>query len=150
MTAKTAVENFVAQRTLAVVGASRDGKKFGNVAFKALRDKGYRVFPVNPSAEMVEGEPCYPNLLSLPERVDNVLVVVPPAETERVVREAAAAGIRRVWLQQGAASEAAIRFCEAHDMEVVHDECILMFAQPVASFHKWHRWVWKALGKLPR
>lgn len=119
MIIKTAVENFVAQRTLAVVGASRDGKKFGNMAFKALRDKGYRVFPVNPGAQMIEGEHCYPNLLSLPERVDNVLVVVPPAETERVVREAAAAGVRRVWLQQGAASEAAIRFCEAHDMEVV-------------------------------
>jgi len=150
MTTKARIEDFIAQRTLAVVGVSRGGKKFGNLAFKALKAKGYRVFPINPNAESIEGERCYPNLKSLPEPVDGVLVVVPPAETERVVREAAAAGIRRVWMQQGAESEAAIRFCEANGLSVVHDECILMFAQPVVSVHRLHRWVWGLLGKLPR
>jgi len=75
---------------------------------------------------------------------------VPPAETEQVVQEAAAAGIRRVWMQQGAESEAAIRFCEEHGMSVVHGECILMFAQPVDSVHRLHRWIWRLLGKLPQ
>lgn len=145
----TPITDFIAQRNLAIVGVSRGGKKFGNMAFKTLKQKGYRVFPINPNAETIEGEHCYPSLLALPEPVENVLVVVPPAETERVVREAAAAGIRRVWLQQGAASEAAIRFCDEHGMSVIHDECILMFAQPVVSFHRFHRWVWKVLGKLP-
>jgi hypothetical protein len=150
MTTKAAVEDFVAQRNLAVVGISRGGKKFGNLAFKALKSKGYRVFPINPKVENIEGERCYPSLESLPEPVGGVLIVVPPAETEKVVREAAASGIRRVWMQQGAESEAAIRFCEENGISAVHGECILMFAQPVVSFHRFHRWIWGVLGKLPR
>ncbi|MCL4709481.1 CoA-binding protein [bacterium] len=149
MTTKTAVEDFVAQRTLALVGVSRRGKKFGNMALQALKAKGYRVFPVHPHADQIEGEPCFPSLSALPEPVEGVLIVVPPEETDKVVREAAAAGIRRVWMQQGAESQAAIRFCEEHGIRVVQGECILMFAQPVVSFHRFHRWVWKALGKLP-
>lgn len=149
MTTKTAVEDFVAQQTLALVGVSRRGKKFGNMALQALKAKGYRVFPVHPQADQIEGEPCYSSLRALPEPVAGVLIVVPPEETEKVVREAAAAGIRRVWMQQGAESRSAIRFCEQHGISVVHGECILMFAQPVVSFHRFHRWVWKALGKLP-
>lgn len=149
MTTKALVADFVAQRTLAVVGVSRSGKKFGNAALKALKTNGYRVFPIHPQADQIEGESCYSSLGALPEKVEAVLIVVPPHETEKVVREAAAAGIRRVWMQQGAESEAAIRFCEEHGMSVVHGECILMFAQPVVSVHRMHRWVNKVLGKLP-
>jgi predicted CoA-binding protein len=150
MATKVAVADFVAQRNLAVVGVSRGGIKFGNMAFKALKEKGYRVFPVNPRAEEIGGERCYPNLRALPETVGGVLVVVPPKETEQVVRDAAAAGISRVWLQQGAESKAAIRFCEESGIQVIHGECILMFAQPVVSFHRWHQRLWKMLGKLPK
>jgi predicted CoA-binding protein len=150
MASQIAVEDFVGQHKLAVVGVSRGDKKFGNMAFKALKDRGYQVFPINPHAEKIAGEHCYPNLRSLPEPVDGVLIVVPPKETEQVVREAADAGIRRVWMQQGAESAAAIRFCEENGISVVHGECILMFAQPVVSFHRFHRWIWKVLGKLPK
>jgi predicted CoA-binding protein len=150
MTSKALVTDFVSQRKLAVVGVSRQGKKFGNMAFRELKAKGYRLLPVHPQAETIEGERCYPNLAALPEPVDGVLVVVPPAETEKVVREAAAAGIRRIWMQQGAESPAAIKFCQENGLDAVHGECILMFAEPAAWFHRAHRWVWKLLGKLPK
>lgn len=145
---KTAVADFLDQRTLAVVGVSRSGQKFGNRAAAELRRKGYRVIPVHPEAESIEGERCYPSLRNLPERVGGVLVVVPPPQTEKVVREAADAGIRRVWLQQGAESDAAIEYCREHGMSVVHGMCILMFAQPTGA-HKLHGWLWKLLGKMP-
>lgn len=150
MTSKAAVADFVGQRKLAVVGVSRKGRKFGNLAFKELRSKGYQVFPVHPQAETIEGARCYPSLGSLPEPVDGVLIIVPPAQTEQVVREAAAAGIRRVWMQQGAESPAAIRFCQESGIQEVHGECILMFTEPLAWWHRAHRWGWKLLGKLPR
>jgi len=150
MTSRAVVDDFVSQRKLAVVGVSRKKMKFGNMAFKELRRKGYKLFPVHPHAETIEGERCYPSLAALPEPVDGVLVVVPPAQAEQVVRDAAAAGIRRVWLQQGAGSAAAIRFCEENGISAVHGECILMFAEPAAFYHRAHRWVWKLLGKLPR
>jgi predicted CoA-binding protein len=150
MSSRAMVTDFVAQRKLAVVGVSRQGRKFGNTAFRELKAKGYKLVPVHPQAETIEGERCYPNLASLPEPVDGVLVVVPPAETEKVVREAAAAGIKRVWMQQGAESPAAIKFCQENGLNAVHGECILMFIEPAAWFHRAHRWVWKLLGKLPK
>jgi len=150
MTPKSAVVDFVAQRKLALVGISRGGKKFGNFAYKSLREKGYQVFPVNPHAENIAGERCFPNLRALPEAVGGVLISVPPSQTEQVVRDAAAAGIRRIWLQQGSESQEAIRFCAENGLTVVHGECILMFAEPVVSFHRWHRWLWNVLGRLPK
>jgi uncharacterized protein len=149
MISKAAVNEFAAQRTLAVVGVSRQGKKFGNYALRELAGRGYRVFPVHPQAETLEGERCYRSLRQLPEPVGGVLISVPPGETEQVVRDAAAAGIRRVWMQQGAASPEAIRFCQEHGIQEVHGECILMFASPVKSVHNLHRWLWRLLGKLP-
>jgi predicted CoA-binding protein len=150
MTSKAAVADFVSQRKLAVVGVSRKKMKFGNLAFRELKRKGYKLFPVHPHAEQLEGERCSASLAALPEPVEGVLVIVPPAQAEQVVREAAAAGIRRVWLQQGAGSPAAIRCCEENRISVVHGECILMFAEPAAWYHRAHRWVWGLLGKLPR
>jgi predicted CoA-binding protein len=148
MTTKAAVNDFLNQRTLAVVGVSRSGKKFGNAATRELRKKGYRMIPVHPEAETIDGERCYPSLSQLPEQVGGVLVVVPPEQTEQVVREAADAGIRHVWMQQGAESKSAIDFCREHGMTVVHGECILMFAEPTGA-HKLHHWFWRVLGKLP-
>ncbi len=150
MVSKAAVDDFVGQRKLAVVGVSRQGKKFGNFAFRELRSKGYELFPVHPQAETIEGARCYSSLSSLPGPVEGVLIVVPPAQTEQVVRDAAAAGIRRVWMQQGADSPAAIKFCQESGIQEVHGECILMFTEPLAWFHRAHRWVWKLLGKLPK
>jgi predicted CoA-binding protein len=149
MTSKAAVEDFLGQRTLAGVGASRDEKKFGNKVYKGLMRKGYQTFPVNPNAEEIDGQPCYPDLRALPEAVDGVVFVVPPAQTEKMVRELAELGIARVWMQQGSESAAAIRYCQENDISVVADECILMFAEPAEFYHRAHRWVWGVLRKLP-
>lgn len=150
MTSRASVEDFLAQRTLALVGASRDPQAFSNNALRELTQKGYRMIPVNPNAETIMGEPCYRSLRDLPEPVGGALIMVPPAQAEAVVRDAAAAGIRRVWMQQGAESEGAIKFCQENGISEVHGECILMFAQPQAFGHKAHRWVWGVLGKLPK
>ena len=147
---KAAVENFVGQHKLAVVGVSRDTKKFGNAAYKALKEKGYQVYPINRNVETIEGDRCYADLSALPEKMDGVVIVVPPAETEKVVREADAAGIKNVWMQQGAESGEAIRYCQEHGLNEVHGECIMMFAPPVTSVHRWHRGAWKLFGKLPK
>lgn len=146
---RTEVDEFLRQRTLAVVGVSRSGKKFGNVIYRSLREKGYTVIPVHPAAETLEGDRCAPNLRHLPQAVDGVVLVVPPAETERIVREAHEAGIRRVWMQQGAGSPSAVQFCREHGMSVISGECLLMFAEPAEWVHRAHRWVWKHLDKLP-
>jgi len=150
MTSKSTVDDFLAQRTLAVVGVSRDPKAFANGAYKELKAKGYRLLPVNPHMETFDGERCYPSLKALPEPAGGALILVAPAQAERAVQVAAAAGIKRVWMQQGAESAAAIKFCQENGISEVHGECILMHAPNTASFHKMHRWVWGVLGKLPK
>ncbi len=150
MVSRSAVSDFVVQRKLAVVGVSRSGKKFGNSAYRELKAKGYQLFPIHPDAETIEGDKCFRALSALPEPVDGLLIVVPPAQTEKVVEEAAAAGIERVWMQQGAESPVAIRFCEEHGISTVYGECILMYAEPVSFFHRTHRWLRGLFGTLPK
>lgn len=149
MNSKIIVENFLAQKKVAVVGVSRKKTKFGNAIYKELKQKNYQVYPINPNMEAFDGDTCYPDLLSLPEKVDAVVINVPPVQTEKVVREAKEAGINKVWLQQGSQSEDAIKFCKENGINCVSNECILMFAQPSAFIHRAHKWVWGVLGKLP-
>lgn len=149
-TSRTAVEGFVGERALAIVGASRSGKKFGNIVLKELGGKGYAVFPVHPEAAEIDGHRAYRSLAALPQKVGGVVVAVPPKQAEQVVRDAHAAGIRRVWLQQGAESPEAIRYCRDHELALVHGECILMFTDPSEWIHRAHRWVLKVTRQLPR
>jgi predicted CoA-binding protein len=144
------IQGFVAEKTLAVAGLSRDEKSFSAAVSKELKTKGYTLYPVNPNADSIRGEKCYPSLAALPVKVGGVLVFTPPAHTEKVVREAVAAGIRRIWIQQGAASPEALRFCADNKLPAVSKQCILMYVEPVTSIHAFHRWVKKLFGGLPR
>ncbi len=149
MNTKQDIEGFLAEKTLAVAGASRDPRSFSAAAMRELTAKGYTVIPVNPNAESIEGQTCYPSLAKLPRKVGGVIVFTPPAQTEKVVREAVAAGIRRIWIQQGAQSEEALAFCRDKDLPAVSRQCILMYAEPVASIHGFHRWVKRLFGGMP-
>jgi len=151
MASKHQIDEFLAQKTLAIAGVSRSGKKFGNTILKDLTTLGYRLLPLHPEAVEVGGHRAYPSFAALPEPVGGVIVVVPPAQAESVVKAAAAHGIRRVWLQQGAASPEAIRFCEDNGISVVHGECVLMYLKPSTSWiHSAHRWVWELVGRAPK
>ena len=150
MTTKAEVKEFYASQPIAVVGVSRDTKKFGNSAYKSLKAQGYKVIPVNPNTDNIEGDKSFPDLKSIPDKVGGVLVIVPPKKSEQVVREAHEAGINRVWLQQGAESPDAIKYCEDNGMTVVHNECIMMYADHSAWFHRAHGFVWGLMGKTPK
>jgi len=147
MTSQRSVDAFLDQPALAVVGVSRLKKKFGNIACRELRAKGYRLYIVHPSGAPVDGVSSYSSLSQLPERVNAVLIVVPPAQALEVVREAAAAGIHHVWLQQGAESPEVLDACRQLGLDVVSGECILMFAKP-AGVHKLHYWINRITGGL--
>ena len=148
MTTRASVEQFLAQRHLGLVGASRTGKRFGNTVLRELTRKGYRVSVVHPEASEIDGVRCCSSVAELPDDVGGLVLVVPPEQTEKVVREAAAAGVRNIWMQQGSESPAAVKLCRDHGINEVHGECLLMFAQPT-GIHRFHRWLWGLVGKLP-
>src|ERR1051325_2666895 len=141
MSSKAVIDSFLAQPTLALIGMSRSGKKFGNFAYRALASKGYQIYPIHPNAAIIGGVRCYRDFAALPEHVENLLVVVPPAHAVTAVCSAAAAGMRRVWLQQGSESPEVLNVCRDVGLDVISGECILMFARPT-GYHKAHRWLW--------
>jgi predicted CoA-binding protein len=110
----------------AVVGASRDPKKYGHQVYRDLRNAGYRVYCVNPNADEVLGDKCYPSLKVLPVKPDVVDVVVPPKITEQLVKTCKKLGITKVWMQPGSESETAIKFCEENSIDVVHGVCVMV------------------------
>lgn len=93
--------DFFASPVWAVVGANDDPERFGSKVYRHLKNAGYAVLAVNPKFNTVDGDPCYPDLKSLPQRPDAINLVVSPAIGERYVREAAELGIRRIWFQPG-------------------------------------------------
>lgn len=140
MTTTHAVQRFLAAPAIAVVGISRNRHKFGNAACRTLRDKGYRIYQIHRRATMIDGHECFARLADVPEKIESVLIVVPHEEALDVIREAAAAGARHVWLQQGAESEAAVDLAASLGLDVVAGECVLMFANP-SGIHRLHRGV---------
>ncbi|MCF7809150.1 MAG: CoA-binding protein [Candidatus Marinimicrobia bacterium] len=149
MTAQALIKAFLEPRKLAIAGMSRSGKKFGNIIFKTLTDKGYEMLPVHPENLEFLGAKSYGSIADLPVGVENLVLVIPPAATEEMVRLIPGSGIKRVWMQQGAESDTAIQYCEDHGIDVVHHACVLMHAEP-KGIHKFHRWLGGVFGKLPR
>ena len=140
MTTPERIAAFVAEPAVAVVGVSRTGKGFGWLACRELRAKGYRVYPIHPQVESIGDVRCYRRIESVPERINAVLVVVPPENSLDVVRDAAAAGVRYVWLQQGAESPQVITLCHELRLEAIAGACVLMYTKP-GGLHRAHRWL---------
>jgi len=121
------VKEFLDKKNkIALVGVSTNPEKWGYKLFKLLKSEGYRVFPVNPKYEKIEGEKCHPSLSSLPEKPDVVITLVKPEVTEKIVEECSKLGIRRVWMQPGSESEKAIDFCKEKGIEVVFNACFVV------------------------
>jgi len=92
---------MLSKKIWAVIGANNNRSKYGNIIFRKLVSKGYKVYPVNPLCEEVEGNKCYKNLSSLPEIPEVVNMVVSPEKGIEFIEEAWSLGIKNIWLQPG-------------------------------------------------
>ncbi len=152
-TLQTKVDDFLAQKRIAVAGVSRTNKsEAANSIYRKLRDEGYEVFAVNPRAENVEGDVCYASLKDVPGEIDGVVISVPPKATEELVHECAEVGIKRVWMHRsfagGSVSQEAVDFCNENDISVIAGACPMMYCSPDFA-HKCMHWVMGVFGKLP-
>lgn len=143
-----AIEEFIRCQRIAVAGASRSGKKFGNIAAKELQKRGFQVVLIHPEAKEIDGQPCYPSLTAARDQVDAVLISVPAAHAAALMREAAGIGLRNVWLQQGAETPELLALGQELHLNLVSKKCVLMYAPPVRSYHGWHRGFTKLVGQL--
>lgn len=143
-----AISDFVAARQVAVVGVSRNKRKFGNAIYKTLQSRGYQVYPVHHELEQFEGARCYRRLAELPDEVDSVVVCTQPQHALDIATEAKENGIRRLWFQQGADFSEAVTSARESGLDTVSGKCILMYATPVTGIHAVHRFFAKLFGKL--
>ncbi len=125
MDLKTIKEFLKINNVFAIVGVSSNPEKWGYRVYKDLKEKGYKVYPINPKLEKINGDKCYPNLHQLPERPDVVVTVVPPKITEKIIEEAAELGIKKIWMQPGSENEKIIKKGEKTGLTLVHGTCIL-------------------------
>lgn len=150
MTTKQKIEEFLNQKSIGIVGISKDERKFGNNVYKAMKTAGFNVHAVHPEIQSVAGEKCYPDFNSLPEKPGGVWIAVAPKNALAVLQNVSDAGIKNVWLQRQSESEEAIDFCIKNGINVISKECILMHAEPVKSIHRFHRGINKLFGMYPR
>ena len=136
-------KEFLAQKRIAVAGVSSAREEAANYIYKTLRERGYTVYAVNPHITVFEGDPCYPDVFSLPGKPDGLVVVTRPAVAEELVRQCAMAGVPRVWLHSAlgtrprfmkkvaasitSVSPEAVRLCQENDISVIPGSCPMQF-----------------------
>ena len=150
-----AADAFLANRRVAVTGVSREPKGHGaNIVYGRLRDRGYEVFAVNPNAERVEGDPCYPDLRSIPGGVDAVVIGTRPERAEGTMRECVELGIGHVWMHRGpgpgSVSPEAAAYGREHGVAVIDGGCPCMFGPTADVGHRAIRFVLTLTGGVPR
>jgi predicted CoA-binding protein len=143
------INDFLDSQPIALVGVSRNPKKFGYSAFKELKEKGMKLIPVNPGADQIMGEKVYPNVKSLPSEVNGIIVFTKKDKTASVVREAKEKGINQIWIQQMADSKEALDELAGSGINYITGECILMHYKP-HSIHKFHGKLKKFFGRFPK
>jgi len=143
------INQFLENQPIAMVGVSRNPKKFGYAAFKELKEKGMKIIPVNPAADEIMGEKSYRNVGALPEDVKGIIVMTKKNQTASVVKEALAKGIKEIWIQQMADSKEALSELKGSDINYITGQCILMHYKP-HSIHKFHGNLKKFFGMFPK
>jgi uncharacterized protein len=106
-------------KTVAVIGASSDRRKFGNRAFRAYREEGYNVIPINPNEASVEGVSTYPTVMDVPEKIDMATVYVPPEIGITLLEGLERKQIAEIWINPGAESNELIAEARRRKLNVI-------------------------------
>ena len=153
----TLVQDFLAQEKIAVVGVSDQRETGCNLAYRKFKETGYAVSAVNPRLTSFEGDPCYPDLKSIPEKPDAVFILTNPKVTEEVVQQCVDLGIQRVWMHcmmgtkpglaasMTSVSQDAVSMCRENGITVIPGSCPNQFLKPDVG-HAIMRVMFRTLG----
>jgi uncharacterized protein len=143
------INDFIESQPIALVGVSRNPKKFGYTAFKELKEKGMNIVPVNPAADEILGVKSYSNVTMLPSDIQSIIIMTKKDKTASVVRDAKEKGIKQIWIQQMAESKEALAELSDSNINFITGECILMHYKP-HSIHKFHGNLKKFFRTFPK
>ena len=153
------VQDFLAQKKIAVVGVSDKRETGCNLGYRKFKAAGYTVFGVNPRLSSFEGDPCYPDLLSIPDKPDAVFILASPKVSEQIVQQCVDLGIKHVWMhclmgtKPGAGagttsvSQDAVQICRENGIAVIPGSCPNQFLKPDFG-HAMMRTIFRVLGYL--
>jgi uncharacterized protein len=151
------VQDFLAQKKIAVVGVSDKRETGCNAAYKRFKENGYQVYAVNPRITTFDGAQCYPDLKSIPEKPDAVFTLTSPKVTEQIVQQCVDLGIKHVWMHclmgtkpglaagMTSVSQDAVQICRQNGITVIPGACPNQFLKP-DGFHAFARVMWRTLG----
>ena len=136
------VKDFLAQKRIAVVGVSDTRDTGCNLGYRKFKAQGYQVSAVNPHMAAFDGDPCYPDLRSIPEKPDAVFILANPKVTEQIVQQCVDLGIKHVWMHcvlgtkpglgadMSSVSQQAVQMCREHGISVIPGACPNQFLKP--------------------
>ena len=150
MTSLTSIQSFLEPKKLAIAGVSRNPKKFGRAVYEHLKGGGFELYPVNPNLQELDGKECYKSIKDLPGEVDRIYIVTPPGETVESVKLSLDKGMRNIWIQQGSDTSEALELLKDKDINLIHNKCIFMYAEPVKGPHAFHRLLNRIFGIYPK
>jgi len=151
------VGDFLAQKKVAVVGVSDKRDTGCNLAYNKFKENGYQVYPVNPRISEFEGDPCYPDLKSIPEKPDAVFILASPKVTDQIIQQCVELGIKHVWMHcmmgtkpglvqsMTSVSQDAVRICRENGIQVIPGSCPNQFLKPDFG-HAMMRGMWSLFG----
>lgn len=148
MTSYQSIQEFLAQKKIAVAGVSHKKSKFGNALYNELKKKGYDVYAVNPKLEEYDEKKCYNSISALPDDITALVINTKTAITKELLKQAKEKGIKHIWLQQGSANKDLLANLPNGDTNVICKQCLLMFANP-SGIHGFHGWLKKTFGNYP-
>ncbi|HEX5836180.1 MAG TPA: CoA-binding protein [Anaerolineales bacterium] len=117
-------EILLSAKTIASVGLSSNQGKESFWIASYLKEQGYRLIPVNPTADEILGEKAYPDLQSVPEKIDVVQIFRKPEDVPPVVEDAIQVGAKVIWMQEGIVNYEAAQKAEEAGLQVVMDACM--------------------------
>ena len=148
------IQDFLAQKRIAMIGVSRNPKDFSAVLFEELRKRGYEMIPVNPNASEVLGQHCFARIQDVQPPIETALLMTASKVTDSVVSDCAQAGVRRIWMYRaggkGAVSPAGVAFCKEHAIDVIPGQCPFMFLPGAGGIHAFHGFIRKITGRYPK
>lgn len=145
MNTRSIIDLFLDDEALAIAGVSRNPKKFGNIVFQTLKNKGIKIVPINPNSGEIEGIPFVNSISALDSGIQKLLIVTNKKDTLKATEEAIAKGIKNIWIQNGCETAEAIHLANTYNVNLISKACILMYANP-KGFHKFHQRVTKLFG----
>ena len=155
------VKDFLAQKKIAVVGVSDKRETGCNMSYKKFKEAGYQVYAVNPRISTFDGDPCYPDLKSLPEKPEAVFILASPKVTDQIVQQCVDLGVKHVWMHcmmgtkpglatsMSSVSPEAVRLCRENGIAVIPGSCPNQFLKPDLG-HGMMRGLWRLFGFLER